>query len=65
VLQKFSAVPTEQQDRYTYVSIGGADGSEIAWAMTHSPVKKGVLLEYGTDAAASARKRIHHLMEKR
>jgi tetratricopeptide (TPR) repeat protein len=64
VLQKFSELSQEHQARYAYVSIGGADGSEIAWAMNNSPISKGVLLEYGTDAAASARKRISHLMEK-
>jgi len=61
VLQRFSEVPRESQCRYAYLSIGGADGSEIEWAMKRSSINKGLLLEYGTAAAASARKRISNL----
>lgn len=63
VLQKFSTIPNERQRRYAYVSIGGADGSEIAWAMNNSPISRGVMIEFGTEAAAIARKRIPKLNE--
>ena len=63
VLQKFSEIPIVHQSRYAYVSIGGADGSEIEWALSRSPITKGVLIEYGTYAAASARRRSDYLKQ--
>jgi len=48
-------------DRIAYVSIGGADGSEIIYSMKNSPIRHGILLECSDFGASEARKNIDNL----
>lgn len=40
-----------------YLSIGGADGSEIAWMLKETAIPKGVIIEISDSGAARARER--------
>lgn len=42
-------------EQLVYVSIGGADGSEIAYVLENTSIKHGILLEYSDDGANHAR----------
>lgn len=44
-----------------YISIGGADGSEVESVLLNSPISESVLLEYDTGACQQARMRVASL----
>lgn len=52
---------SNEQRSYAYLSIGGSDGAEIAWALQNSEICHGVLLEQSSSACETARTRIADL----
>lgn len=55
--------PEELKD-FGYISIGGADGSELEYILSNTPINHGVLLEYSDAASNIARKKAEKLKSK-
>jgi len=51
-------------ERCAYLSLGGADGSEIEYVMDHTEIRYGLLLDFSNEAAGSAQEKAKALAAK-
>ncbi|MGF1729008.1 hypothetical protein [Photobacterium kasasachensis] len=55
--------PNEELSNYIFVSIGGADGSEVEEVLNRTAIQKAILVEYDDKAANAARARAVNLQK--